>query len=95
MVTTQDCIMHKLEVLDAKYPNTIPIFGGALWVYHENDLDLECFLSGIPHVVHSAKFFNWHGGVVDAVRTYCHICMVDPMLVEVALGVRLEDAYAV
>lgn len=94
MKTTQDFIRHEIECLDSKYPNAIPIFGGALWVYHDNTMDWSRLISGLPHIVHSAKFFKWHEGVLGALHRYCHICMVDPMLVEVALGMKLEDLCA-
>ena len=95
MRTTQELVRNNIEVLGTRHDNAIPIFGGALWVYDGNDFDLDRFMSGLPHIVHSAKFFKWHEGVVGAIRRYCNICMVDPMLVEVALGMRLEDIYAV
>ena len=95
MKTTQDLVRHNIEVLDANHSNAIPIFGGALWVYHENDFDAELFFAGLHHVVKNARFFKWHEGITGAIRRYCHICMVDPMLVEVALGMRLGDVYEV
>lgn len=96
MKTTQDFIKNNIECLDSKYPNAIPIFGGALWVYHGNNFSSEHFLAGLSHVAKSAKFFKWHEGVVGAIRRYCNICMIDPAIVESALGIKLEQfrAYA-
>lgn len=91
MKTMQEFIRHNIEVLDSKYPNAIPIFGGALWVYHNNTLDSDRFIFGLHHVVNNARFFKWHEGVAGAMRRYCHICMVDPMVVEVELGMRFEE----
>ena len=91
MKTTQEFIRHEIECLDSQYPNAIPVFGCALWVYHDNDFDSQRFISGLSHIINSAKFFKWHDGVIGAIRKYCHICMVDPAIVEVALGMKLED----
>lgn len=91
MKTTQDFIKHNIECLDSKYPNAIPIFGGALWVYHDNNFDSERFIAGLSHVAKSAKFFNWHEGITGAMRRYCNICMVDPAMVENVLGVKFEE----
>ena len=90
MKTTQDFIKHKIECLDAKYPNAIPIFGGALWVYHDNDFDSQRFIAGLSHIAENAKFFKWHEGVAGAMRRYCHICMVDPLIVEIELGMKFD-----
>lgn len=94
MKTTQDFVKHTIEVLDSKYGNAIPIFGGALWVYHNNTFDNQRFVAGLSHVAKTAAFFKWHEGVVGAMRRYCHICMVDPAMVEVGLGMKLEEICA-
>ena len=94
MKTTQDFVKHQIEVLGSQHFNAIPIFGGALYVYHDNDFDNQRFMSGLPHVANSAKLFKWHEGIVGALRRYCHICMVDPMIVEVALGTTFEQICA-
>lgn len=91
MKTTQDFVKHNIEVLDSKYPNAIPIFGGALWVYHGDEFDSQRFMASLSHIAHNAEFFGWHEGVVGAIRRFCHLCMVDPSIVEVALGVKLEE----
>lgn len=94
MKTTQDFVKYKIECLDSKYPNAIPIFGGALWVYHDNNFDSQRFISGLSHIAENAEFFKWHEGVAGALRRYCHICMVDPMIVEVELGATFEELCA-
>lgn len=91
MKTTQDFIKHNIECLDSKYSNAIPVFGGALWVYHDNNFSSERFISGLSHVAENAKFFKWHEGVVGAMRRYCHLCMVDPVVVEAELGMKFEE----
>ena len=78
---------NAIMALADKYPNVIPIFGGALWV----EGDINKLISCIPHVVHDAKFFNWHEGVVGAIRTFCHLCFVDPALVECCIGMSFKE----
>lgn len=92
MKTMREFIQHRVETLDKKHGNAIPIFGGALWVYDEDDnLDFDRFMSGLAHIPESAKFFKWHGGVADALRTFCNICMVDPVVIEVYMGAKFEE----
>ena len=91
MKTTQEFIRHNIEVLDSKYHNAIPIFGGALWVYHDNDFDSERFIASLHHIAENAKFFGWHEGVAGAMRRFCHICMVDPVVVESCIGMSFEE----
>jgi hypothetical protein len=66
-----------IEALNEKYSNAIPIFGGALWVN-----DLKTLVGSLPSVISGARFFKWHAGVADACRTFCHLCFIDPALVE-------------
>lgn len=91
MKTMQEFIKHKVEVLDSKYPNAIPVFGGAIWVYHDDDFDSKRFISGLSNVAKNAKFFKWHEGVAGAMRRFCNICMVDPVVIEVCLGENFEE----
>lgn len=78
-----------IEALDEKYPNAIPIFGGAIWVDN-----LEKLVGSLPSVISGAKFFKWHAGQVAACRTFCHLCGYDPALIEVYLGIRFEELVA-
>lgn len=87
-------IYNAIMALDNKYPNAIPVFGGALGAYnHINSEhpDFNKFIRCLPEVVHSAKFYSWHEGIVGAVRRFCHLCLVDPNLVEVYIGVSLDE----
>ena len=91
MKTMQEFIRYKIERLDDKYPNAIPVFGGALWVYHDDDFDSRRFVAGLDHVSENAEFFKWHEGVAGAMRRYCNICMMDPVAVESVIGMTFEE----
>lgn len=81
-----------IEELDNKYPNTIPVFGGALWAYeYAKKSDIKTFVTYLPHVISEAKFRGWHEGAVGALRRFCRICLVDPMLIEAYLGIKFEE----
>ena len=87
-------IYNAIVALDDKYPNAIPVFGGALSAYNYVNSDAPNFgkfVSYIPTVVHNAKFYSWHEGVVGAIRTFCRLCLVDPMLVELYVGMPLAE----
>ncbi len=81
--------MRAVEALDEKYSNAIPIFGGAIWVDN-----LEKLISGLSHVIHSAKFFGWHESLANACRTFCTLCGYDPALIEAYIGMRFEQLVA-
>ena len=71
--------------LDEKYPNAIPIFGGAYFARNIADI-----VSMLPSVIHSAKFFKWHDTLANACRTFCSLCFIDPVLIECYIGMKFE-----
>ena len=77
-----------IEALAEKYPNAIPIFGGALWIEPN---DIEHLVKSLSHVLFEARYRNWHEGLAGACRTFCHLCQFDPMLVEIYIGTTFED----
>ena len=90
-------IKSAVESLAEKYSNAIPIFGGALGAYNyvnSDTPDFKSFMLCLSHVASSAKFFKWHEGVAGAVRRFCRICLVDPALVELYLGARLNEVFS-
>ncbi len=78
-----------IEALAEKHSNAIAIFGGALWVH-----DLEMLIASLPSVISGAKFWKWHAGLADACRQFCHLCFIDPMLVECSIGMTFEQLVA-
>ncbi|MGN5455177.1 MAG: hypothetical protein ACI4XN_04260 [Candidatus Kurthia intestinigallinarum] len=79
-------VKNAIESLSEKYPNAIPVFGGALGAYeyvNSDNPDFNKFMVCLCHAVDNARFYNWHEGVAGAVRRFCHLCLVDPALVEV------------
>ena len=87
-------VYNAIIALDAKYPNAIPVFGGALGAYEHINSEhpnIKAFVFCLPEVVHSAKFHKWHEGTVGAVRRFCHLCLVDPQLVELYIGMPLHE----
>ena len=74
-----------IEALNEKHPNAIAIFGGALWVD-----GVEKLVKSLPHVISEVKFRGWHEGLAGACRTFCHLCLIDPMLVETYIGMKFE-----
>lgn len=81
-----------IENLDDKYGNAIPVFGGALWAYkYAEKGDIKTFVTYLPHIVSEAKFRGWHEGIVGALNRFCHICLVDPKLIEAYIGITFEE----
>ena len=79
--------MRFIEALDEKYPNAIPIFGGAIWI---DPADTDRIINHLPSIIQSAKMWNWHGGLADACRQFCHCLFIDPMLIEACIGMTFE-----
>lgn len=87
-------VYNAIMSLSEKHSNVIPIFGGALGAYNCincDEPDFSKFVSYIPDLVHSAKFYKWHEGVAGALRTFCHLCLVDPALVELYIGMSFHE----
>lgn len=83
-----------VENLSKEYDNAIPVFGGADIAYeracNENP-NLKVFVNYLLPVASAARYFKWHEGVAGARRRFCHMCLVDPELVEAYLGMRFEE----
>lgn len=87
-------VYNAITALDAKYPNAIPVFGGALGAYeyiNSSTPDFDKFISCMVRVIDDAKFYNWHEGVVGALRRFCRLCYVDPALVELYIGMSFNE----
>lgn len=93
--THHDELIHFLiNSLADKYDNAIPIFGGALFAHrylNSDEPNLEEFIKYLPSVVSHARFFKWHEGAVGALRTFCCLCSIDPMLIEAYIGMSFEQ----
>lgn len=81
--------------LAEKHDNAIAVFGGALGAYDcihcDNPNFDEFILTYLSEAIKSARFHKWHEGAVGALRRFCHICLVDPALVEAYIGVSFEE----
>mgnify|MGYP003540099880 CR=1 FL=1 len=55
--------------------------------------NINDIVHSLPHVVKSARFFGWKESIANACNTFCHLCMVDPMLVEAHIGKRFEKIF--
>lgn len=90
-------VHNAIVALNEKHPNAIAIFGGALGAYnaiHCDEPDFRAFTGYLTSLIHSAKFFEWHEGIVGALRRFCSLCLVDPMLIELYIGMTLEELCA-
>lgn len=92
IVAYDTSIKAAVEHLDAQHPgeHVIAIFGGAIWEDTHN-INLEQFSKHLVQLAHNAVFFKWHKGIVDAMRTYCHLCYIDPALIECYWGQYFDE----
>jgi hypothetical protein len=78
-----------LENLNERHSHAIAIFGCAACVK-----DIQGVLDCLAQVIKNAKFYRWHESPANACRTFCHLCLIDPSLVEVYIGVTFEKLIA-
>ena len=85
-------VEQRLLALNKKHSNAIAVFGGAYWAHQViisgNFNDFIPFLST---VITNARFYGWHESIPKALRKFCHLCLVDPKLVEVYLGMTFDQ----
>ena len=79
---TNAAIIGAVEALDKEYDNAIAIFGGALHI----DRDVASIALYLPSLLRNAELWHWHENEADTCRRFCHLCFVDPALVEAYLG---------
>lgn len=85
-------VYDAIVALDKKYGNAIPVFGGALGAHKCIERgDIAGFVRYFPDLIHSAKFFKWHENTATVLRRFCHLCLVDPALIEVYLGCTFNE----
>lgn len=85
-------VERNILALCDKYDNALGVFSGAYFAEEAiQSGDLATFCEFLPGVVTNAKFFKWHEGVAGALRRFCRLCLVDPALVEVYLGMKFEE----
>ena len=84
----RQAIIEKVESLD----NGPAIFGGTLWAYqYVEDNDLHSFCKMLSDVVFNVQFYRSKYGIAQAMRIFCNICLVDPMLIEAYLDTSFND----
>lgn len=87
-------IKNNIEALQDKYDNAIAVMGGAYWAaqeVHNDKPNFDKFIELMCNMVTDHKFFGWHEPIPQAMRTFCKLAMVDPMLVEAYIGMKFEE----
>lgn len=90
-------IKSNIEALQDKYDNAVAVMGGAYWAAQEVHCDkpnFSKFVELMCNMVTDLKFFGWHEPIPQAMRTFCKLAMVDPMLVEAYIGMKFEEVVA-
>ena len=84
-------VWDALLKLQREYPHSFAVFSGAALAedYARNG-DLDKFSKSMLDCMINAVRFHWHESAADAARRFCHLCLVDPALMEVHLGTRLD-----
>ena len=89
-----DAVYNAVTALAEKHSNAIPIFSWALGAYNcisSDSPDFESFVKYLPYVVSNAKHYKWHEGAIGALRTFCCLCSIDPMLIEAYIGMTFQE----
>lgn len=83
-----------IRQMDDETHQAVAVLGGAQFAIeyvHNDTMNIDEFVLCLPYVARNAKFFHWPEGPVDALNRFCHICLVDPKLIEAYLGVTFEE----
>lgn len=91
-----EIIKSNIMALEAHHENAVAVMGGAYFAaqeVHKDKPDFEAFLSFMDGMLSHVKFFKWHESLPKACRTFCHLAMVDPMLVEAYIGMKFEAVF--
>ena len=84
----QIIILKRLEA-NCFGPRSIEIYGGAYHLCANGSPSLEDAAFCIASAIRSAKFFEPETETETIIRNFCHLLFIDPMLMEVYLGIRL------
>lgn len=89
-----DIIKDNILALEDKHDNAVAVMGGAYWAaqeVHNDNPNFGKFVEYLSNMLHDYAFFGWHESKPQAMRTFCKLAMVDPMLVETYLGIKFEE----
>lgn len=89
----QKMIFKRLES-ECFGPRSIEIYGGAYHLYNNGEPTIEDIVRCMFNAVDNAKFFTPDTRPITTARRFCGLIMIDPMLIEVYLGVRLGVLFA-
>jgi len=87
-------IKDKIVNLAMEYDYAIEVMNGAYWAAQEvhcDNPDFNKFVEYLFNMIINVKFWDWHESIPQAMRTFCNLAMVDPMLVEAYLGMKFEE----
>lgn len=84
----QKIILKRLEA-NCFGPRSIEIYGGAYHLCANGNPSMEEVAHTLVSAIRSAKFFEPATETETIIRNFCHLLLIDPMLMEVYLGVRL------
>ena len=87
-------VYNAIVALNEEHNNAIAVFGGALSAYeciNSDEPNIEKFVAYLPSIASNAKFYKWHEGIVGALHRFCHLCLIDPYLIELYLGMSLDE----
>lgn len=86
----QKIIMQRLEA-NCFGDRSIEIYGGAYHLFHNGEPSLHEIANGIHTTILNAKFFEPQTEPAIIARNFCHLLLIDPMLMEVYLGIRFSE----
>lgn len=89
-----DIIKDNIMALEDRHENAVAVMGGAYWAaqeVHNDSPSFSKFVEYLSSMLYNYKFFGWYESKPQAMRTFCKLAMVDPMLVEVYLGHKFEE----
>lgn len=88
---------NRLYALQKTYPYAVPVLGGAIYASTAAKMgDMDALVGWMAHALDTRdyKVQHWEGGIVSICENFCHVCLVDPKLVEAYMGMTFADIAA-
>lgn len=80
------------RLFNLKDEYAIPVLCGSVWASSALKAgDLDTFIEYLLNVPRGGLVHKFTGGIVGAMNTFCHVCLVDPHLAEAYVGMTFAE----
>jgi hypothetical protein len=87
-------VENNIRALAQTHENAIAVMGGAYFAaqdIHQDTPNFNAFIYKMDEMIRQHLFRDYDEPLEKSMKTFCHLCMVDPALVEAYLGMKFKD----